>query len=204
MRNVFPAAERPVVVDLGDRVAGDHPTRAGYREPPQCVPLALLTNPSNTEKLIRLGVLDTNYQLSVWVLESGSVARGARSAVRQALRAASIADDEVSNAESIVAELGANAEIHAEPPYELRILSIGEMPMWCEVVDGDRDPATVSIILGKLHQGETEKSPDAETGRGLPLAYLLSQGRCRTYPTRIFSTNQAGKAIAFALPTRSG
>ncbi|WP_214323070.1 hypothetical protein [Nonomuraea sediminis] len=44
----------------------------------------------------------------------------------------------------------------------------------------------------------------AEQGRGLPLVRGLSQGYCRTYPTMITAYAAPGKAVAFALPTRSG
>ncbi|MEU0483958.1 hypothetical protein ABZ260_32835 [Streptosporangium sp. NPDC006013] len=44
----------------------------------------------------------------------------------------------------------------------------------------------------------------AESGRGLVLVRELSQGHCRAYATTTFATEAPAKAIAFALPTRSG
>ena len=44
----------------------------------------------------------------------------------------------------------------------------------------------------------------AENGRGLILVRELSQGHCRAYSTTTFITDAPAKAIAFALPTRSG
>ncbi|WP_157254988.1 hypothetical protein [Nonomuraea typhae] len=52
----------------------------------------------------------------------------------------------------------------------------------------------------------TQSTPSllAEQGRGLALVRELSQGYCRTYPTMIATYAAPGKAVAFALPTRSG
>ncbi|MEW9551937.1 hypothetical protein [Nonomuraea sp. NPDC050783] len=46
--------------------------------------------------------------------------------------------------------------------------------------------------------------PLAERGRGLALVRELSQGHCRAYPTVITTCAAPGKAVAFALPTRTG
>ncbi|WP_329079551.1 MULTISPECIES: ATP-binding protein [unclassified Streptosporangium] len=137
----------------------------------------------------------------VKVLQPGSASRRARAVVREVLREAGLDDDAIADAETIVAELAANAERHARPPYELRVLSLDGVPAWCEVVDGDPDLHEVRIILGLLHSVEEIGLPLlAENGRGLLLVHRLSQGRCHVHPTTTHTTGTPGKAVTFALP----
>ncbi|WP_440099317.1 ATP-binding protein [Streptosporangium sp. H16] len=138
----------------------------------------------------------------VEVLQPGSASRRARAVVREVLREAGLDDDAVSDAETIVAELAANAERHACPPYELRVLGLDGAPAWCEVVDGDPDLHEVRIILDLLHSVEEIGLPLlAENGRGLLLVHRLSQGRCHVHPATAHTTGTPGKAVTFALPT---
>ncbi|MFF3441696.1 ATP-binding protein [Streptosporangium sp. NPDC002721] len=139
------------------------------------------------------------------VLQPGSAARRARAVVQKVLRDAGLDDDAVGDAETVVAELAANAEKHARPPYELRVLSLDGVPAWCEVVDGDPDLHEVRVILDLLCSVEEIGLPLlAENGRGLLLAHRLSHGHCRVHPATVLTTGTPGKAVAFALPTRSG
>ncbi|GAA2873861.1 hypothetical protein GCM10010517_34450 [Streptosporangium fragile] len=138
-------------------------------------------------------------------LRPGSAARRARAVVRETLRRAGLDDGDIADAELVVAELAANAEKHARPPYELRIFSLDGVPTWCEVVDGDPDFHEVRIIFALLRSvAEIGLPLLAENGRGLLLVHRLSRGHCHVCPTTVFTTGAPGKAVTFALPTRSG
>ncbi|MDH2424926.1 hypothetical protein [Sphaerisporangium sp. TRM90804] len=168
----------------------------------------------------------------VRILPPGSASRRARAVIREALQGAGVREPAIGDAEIVVAELAANCERHARQPYELRVLSLGDVPIWCEIVDADPDLGEVSRVLDVLRlkvgpalgardgdDGEAVGLQEAEgvvyaraegldlfaeSGRGLLLAYQLSDGRCRAYPTRTIITGAPAKAVAFALPTRSG
>lgn len=151
-----------------------------------------------------------DYHVLVKVLTPGSAARRARAVVRQVLQDAGVGGEDLSDAELAVAELAANAETHARPPYELRIVTVDGSPAWCEMVDGDPDPGSVPLISAALRVLRTPRAFDPlavwsqESGRGLPLIHQLSGGRCHAYPTRTYATGVAGKAVAFALPSTTG
>ncbi|MER5622369.1 ATP-binding protein [Streptosporangium sp. NPDC002544] len=139
------------------------------------------------------------------VLQPGSASRRARAVVREVLQQAGLLEDDIDTAELAVAELAANAEKHARPPYELRIFSLDGIPTWCEIVDGDPDPHEIGIILNLLHSVKEIGLPLlAENGRGLLLAHRFSHGHCQAYPVITLTTATPGKAVAFALPTLSG
>lgn len=142
--------------------------------------------------------------LLVRVLRPGSAAHRARAVVRQVLGGVGVGERGMCDAESAVAELAANAEIHARPPYELRIISVGGVPTWCEVVDGDPGTERVSMILRELETGDPVTQWFLESGRGLLMVRRLSGSRCHVYPTRVCTTGAPGKAIAFALPLPAG
>ncbi|GAA3509234.1 anti-sigma regulatory factor (Ser/Thr protein kinase) [Streptosporangium album] len=139
----------------------------------------------------------------VRLLRPGSVFRRARAVVREVLQAEGVPGNDIADAETVVAELAANCERHARPPYELRVFSVGGIPTWCELVDGDPDLGWIPVILNRPH-AQTALDLFAENGRGLLLVRELSQGHCRAYPTTTFTTDGPAKAVAFALPTRSG
>ncbi|MEV7008945.1 ATP-binding protein [Streptosporangium sp. NPDC051022] len=139
----------------------------------------------------------------VRVLRPGSVSRRARAVVREVLQAEGISGEEIADAETVVAELAANCEWHARPPYEIRVLSLCGVPTWCELVDGDPDLGWIPAMLD-LPRAHPPLDLLAEGGRGLTLVRELSQGHCRAYPTTTFTTDTPAKAVAFALPTRSG
>lgn len=150
-----------------------------------------------------------DFRIMVKVLRPGSAARRARGVVRGVLRQAGLSGEAVADAEIVVAELAANAEKHAHPPYELRIACVGRVPTWCEIVDGDPDTRKVRLVLDHLQT--TADDPEGEpavrlteNGRGLLMAHHLSEGGCRTYLTMILTTNTPGKAVGFPLPTGSG
>jgi anti-sigma regulatory factor (Ser/Thr protein kinase) len=155
-----------------------------------------------------------DFRVLVKVLRPGSAARRARGVVRGVLRQAGLDEDAIGDAELIVAELAANAEKHSRPPYELRVLSVGRVPTWCEIVDGDPTVHEIRTLLKHLDTSEDDPlallphlSDDpllTENGRGLLMAHRLSGGNCRAYPTTILTTNTPGKAVAYALPTATG
>ncbi|MGS2644185.1 ATP-binding protein [Streptosporangium sp. G12] len=139
----------------------------------------------------------------VRVLQPGSASRRARAILREVLQESGLGDDAISDAELVVAELAANAEKHAHPPYELRIISVNAVPTWCEIADGDPDLHEVGIIFDLLHSVDELGLPLlAENGRGLLLAHQLSRGHCHVYATTTFTTGAPAKAVTFALPTR--
>ncbi|MEU4831728.1 ATP-binding protein [Streptosporangium sp. NPDC023615] len=139
----------------------------------------------------------------VAVLRAGSASRLARTVVREVLSAEGVPGEDVADTEAIAAELAANAERHARPPYEMRVFSLAGVPAWCEFVDGDPDPGWIPALLGSLRP-RAEPDPLAESGRGLLLVRELSRGHCRVYATAAFTTGVPAKAVAFALPTRWG
>ncbi|MFF0311105.1 ATP-binding protein [Streptosporangium sp. NPDC004379] len=141
----------------------------------------------------------------VRALPPGSASRRAREVVREVLRQAGLDGDAVADAELVVAELAANAERHARPPYEVRIFSLNGVPAWCEVVDGDPDAHEVAVVLGLLRLVKEIDAPLlVENGRGLLLVHRLSSGHCHVHPATAFTTATPGKAVAFALPTLAG
>ncbi|MBB2915203.1 anti-sigma regulatory factor (Ser/Thr protein kinase) [Streptosporangium becharense] len=140
--------------------------------------------------------------VSVTALHPGSASRRARAVVREVLRAAGVSPDDVADAETAAAELAANCERHAHPPYELRLLRLAGVPVWCELLDGDPDLGWIPALLGRSRP-PAAPDPLAESGRGLVLVRELSLGHCRAYLTTA-STGAPAKAVAFALPTRSG
>jgi hypothetical protein len=124
------------------------------------------------------------------------------------LERAGVADEQIRDAQLVVMELAANAEKHALPPYELRIYGLCGVPAWCEVVDGDPDLGEIPALLDRPIGGDEEDLPASEPleegGRGLLLVRYLSYGCCYAYATRTLITNRPGKAVGFALPTRTG
>ncbi len=145
----------------------------------------------------------SDVHMLVRLLRPGSVSRRARAVVREVLQAEGIAREEIADAETVVAELAANCEWHARPPYEIRVFSLCGVPTWCEVVDGDPDLGWIPALLD-LPLAYPPLDPFAENGRGLTLVRELSLGHCRAYPTTTFTTDAPAKAVAFALPARSG
>ncbi|GAA4200521.1 hypothetical protein GCM10022252_53860 [Streptosporangium oxazolinicum] len=141
--------------------------------------------------------------LLVAVLRPGSASRRARAVVREVLTAEGLPGDDVADAEAVAAELAANCERHARPPYEIRVFSLAGVPAWCELVDGDPDLGWIPAVLD-TSRPQVTPDPLAEHGRGLPLVRELSRGHCRAYPTTTFTTDAPAKAVAFALPTRWG
>lgn len=137
------------------------------------------------------------WHVQAWALPNGSAARHARKLIEQLLTDAGLVGGPVDDAVTIVAELAANAEIHGAHPYELRVVMVGNLPVWCEVVDAD---GGVADVAEHLHLGKAAVM--AESGRGLPMVATLSGGRCAVYPTTAMTTDAVGKAVAFALPGR--
>lgn len=138
----------------------------------------------------------------VRALPPGAPALRARTLLGELLRKAGLREDDVSDAEIVVTELVANGERHACPPFELRVFFLGDVPVWCEVLDGDPGHSALALVTERL-RSPREPDPLAEDGRGLLLAHRLTQGRCRAYPTRALTTGTPAKAVAFALPMLS-
>ncbi|WP_051751414.1 ATP-binding protein [Streptosporangium amethystogenes] len=162
--------------------------------PPEGVTVTSTGDPE--EALGQVGML-------VAVLRPGSASRRARAVVREVLLAEGVPGDDIADAEAVAAELAANCERHARPPYEIRVFDLAGVPTWCEVVDGGPDLGWIPAVLDS---SRPRIVPDlfAENGRGLLLVRELSQGYCRAYPTTTFTTDAPAKAVAFALPTRWG
>ncbi len=144
-------------------------------------------------------------------LHPGSAARRARAFVREVLQREGIPGDDIADAEMIAAELAANCERHGRPSYEMRVFILGGVPTWCEVVDSDPDLCWIPAVLDRPRVqtaldlfSESNSTLLTEDGRGLLLVRELSQGHCRAYLTTTFATDAPAKAIAFALPSRSG
>ncbi|WP_189161135.1 ATP-binding protein, partial [Sphaerisporangium melleum] len=173
-------------------------TTPGPQCPPAPPPAPAPQNPGPVERGPDIRVL-------VKVLPFGSAARRARAVVREVLQRAGVGRDAVTDAEIVVGELAANAERHGRRPHELRVFRIDGVPAWCEVVDGDPFPEKIRDTFQRL---ATLPEPDlpalTENGRGLLLAYELSEGHCQAYWTTTTTTGSLAKAVAFALPTPSG
>jgi len=169
--------------------------------PEHLASLSVPCQPLRRDTAGRLVEVDIQHPISVLIgpLPNGWAAREARTIIRGLLQREGLEPDDVFEAELAVDELAANAEKHARPPYELRVLAVGGIPTWCEIVDADPDLGWIPALL-------TRSAPPllVERGRGLALVRELSQGHCRAYPTVITTYAAPGKAIAFALPTRSG
>ncbi|MDF5759167.1 ATP-binding protein [Spongiactinospora sp. TRM90649] len=139
----------------------------------------------------------------VQALLAGTAVREARRVVRAALETEGLGEDAIFDAEVAVAELAANAVRHARPPYEVRVFTVAGIPAWCECVDGEPASGRVEAALALAGTGHGRGSL-AEHGRGLALVHGLSEGYCRAYTTALSGTGAPGKAVAFALPSRSG
>ncbi|MEV8638236.1 hypothetical protein AB0395_41945 [Streptosporangium sp. NPDC051023] len=143
--------------------------------------------------------------MTVKLLRPRSVPRRARAVVRETLERTGLDDDADADAETVVAEPAANAKKHARPPYELRLFSLGAIPTWCEVVDGDPDLYEVRTILNLLDSVEEIGLPLlVENGRGPLPAHRLSHGHCHVRPVTTLSTGTPGKVVVFASPVHSG
>ncbi|WP_424528243.1 ATP-binding protein [Sphaerisporangium viridialbum] len=162
----------------------------------------LCVQPAEQERKGEPAATLTPVRTLVEVLKHGSAARQARAAIRDVLRKADVKEDRIADVEMIVAELAANAERYATEPYELQILSVHGVPVWCEIVDGSPDLERVAALLDRLRTfKETDLPLLAENGRGLLIAHKLAGGDCEVYPTGSSSTGVPGKAVGFALPT---
>lgn len=137
------------------------------------------------------------WHVQAWALPAGTAARHARRLIEQLLTDGGFAGGPLDDAVTVVAELAANAEVHAAHPYELRVVMIGSRPIWCEVVDAD---GRVADVAEHLNPGTTAAM--AESGRGLAMVATLSGGRCAVYPATAITTDAVGKAVAFAFPGR--
>ncbi|PZG44542.1 hypothetical protein C1I98_17060 [Spongiactinospora gelatinilytica] len=131
----------------------------------------------------------------------GSAAHEARTVVREVLQKAGVDGEEIGDAEIAIAELAANAETHARPPYDLRIATMNGEPVWCEVIDGDPELRVVSRLLRGMGGFDPRAIWFQESGRGLLMVHQLSRGRCGVYPATTYVTGIPGKAVGFALPS---
>lgn len=160
--------------------------------------------PGQTSKPQADGTQFAGLRLEIHELPNERAVRHARAMVREVLRNSDARAGDINDAELAVCELATNAVAHGAGPYEIRFAMIGERPIWCEIVDGDDDLATVPEIIEKLQQTDvSECAPNEipqDNGHGLAIVHYLSGGRCRAYRTVLSSTGRPGKAVAFALP----
>ncbi|RBQ18084.1 hypothetical protein DP939_22235 [Spongiactinospora rosea] len=139
-------------------------------------------------------------------LPKGDAAHRARHLLRETLTQAAVADDQIADAELVVAELATNAELHGRGPLEIRIGTVVQKPLWCEIVDSDPNLGDVPTLLANLRATARDTLPTLdiplipEASRGLLIAHRLSNGRCYAYRTRLCTSTTLGKAVAFALP----
>lgn len=188
-----PAADPGAHLDTG--LNADLGTGLGVGRPGP--PAALNVDPD----LGLSAVLPGTGQPIVHPLRPGSVAHDARALVRELLRAAGTAAERIDDAELIIGELGANAEVHAAPPYELRVSQPATGPVRFELADSGPGVARIHAVFEHLRTTpDLEPLLMAETGRGLLLTYLLSGGDCHVHPTTLRHTATPGKAVGFALP----
>lgn len=145
--------------------------------------------------------LPSESRLTVCVLEPGSVAHYARALVRDVLLAAGVPAGRIDDAELIVGELGANAEVHACPPYELRVFQLADGPARFELADSAPGLERICAAFARLRTApDLDPLLMAEHGRGLLMTYLLSGGDCQAYATTLLHTATPGKAVGFSLP----
>jgi anti-sigma regulatory factor (Ser/Thr protein kinase) len=143
-------------------------------------------------------------RVRVWPLPASPAhhaERAARAIIRGVLHDADANRDDVAEAETIVAELAVNAVQHAVPPYELRVVFVGQSwPTWCDVADSGSD---IDRVRRRLRDAAVLGDSMCELelcGRGLVMVNGLSGGRCAAYLTTVCQTQAAGKAVGFALP----
>ncbi|PZG20565.1 hypothetical protein C1I98_37475 [Spongiactinospora gelatinilytica] len=129
---------------------------------------------------------------------TGAAVGRARAVLREVLRDAT--PDDLYDAELALAEIAGNAVRHSCPPYVLRMVMVGEHPVWCEVVDGHQ--GGLAAVLDGLSPAGAPGCDEvlADCGRGLMLVRVLSDGCCAAYPLR----SGRAKAVGFALPVAIG
>jgi hypothetical protein len=109
-------------------------------------------------------------RLLVWPLTPGSVARQARAALREVLNEAGVGGEPFGDAELMVAELAANAELHGRGPCELRIILSEGLPTWCEIVDS---LPGLKAVRDRLLHLEVLRRQAAPTGHDRPSGDLV-------------------------------
>jgi anti-sigma regulatory factor (Ser/Thr protein kinase) len=143
-------------------------------------------------------------RVRAWPLPAGAAhhtERAARTIIRRVLEDTGAGSDDVLEVEIIVAELAVNAAQHAVPPYELRVVFVGQTwPAWCDVADSGTDVERVRRRLRNAVMSGDALPELATCGRGLVMVNGLSAGRCAAYLTTVCQTQAAGKAVGFALP----
>lgn len=124
-------------------------------------------------------------QLLVKQLPPGTAARLARRLLRDALNRSGLPEEEICEAELVVAEAAANCERHARPPYELRICVLAGVPVWCELVDGDPDLGRLPALLHRRVEPGDHRQRDAWPSGERQDGELAGRGRrdggCRTF-----------------------
>ena len=145
---------------------------------------------------------ECGFSVTAWMLPPPAAARRARSLLRshvaRHIRDPDVLDDLV----LMVCELGTNAAIHAEGPYEMRILHYRGVPVVCEIADTGGGLDEIARHLRRPRDSTEVLGIDALRlgGRGLGVVAHLSEGRCGVHITRLCTSDRPGKGVWFAIP----
>jgi anti-sigma regulatory factor (Ser/Thr protein kinase) len=145
-------------------------------------------------------IAESPFTVTAWALSPNIAARRARSLLRSQVIDNIIDQSVLDDLGLMVSELATNAAVHANGPYEMRLLRHAGVPMVCEIADTG---GGLDVIAGHLRR-EPEQILNIDTlqmgGRGLAVVANLSGGRCGAHTTRLCSTGQPGKSVWFAVP----
>jgi anti-sigma regulatory factor (Ser/Thr protein kinase) len=138
--------------------------------------------------------------VTAWALSLNIVARRARSLLRSQVidhvPDQSVLDDLI----LMVSELATNAAVHANGPYEMRLVRHAGVPVVCEIADNGGGLDVIAEHLRPKPEQILNIDALQTGGRGLAVVANLSGGRCGTHTTRLCSTGQTGKSVWFAIP----
>lgn len=149
--------------------------------------------------------VDCRLTVTAWALPPETAVRRARSLLRSQLTDRITDQSVFDDLEIMVSELATNAVVHADGPYEMRILQHAGVPVACEIVDTGRGLDEIAEHLGR-HADPDDPAPPLDldalqpSGRGLGVVAHLSGGRCGAHTTRLHSTGRPGKGVWFNIP----
>jgi anti-sigma regulatory factor (Ser/Thr protein kinase) len=145
-------------------------------------------------------IAESPFTVTAWALSPNTTARRARSLLRCNVLDHITDQGVLDDLDLMVSELATNAAVHADGPYEMRLLRHVGVPMICEIADNG---GGLDVIADHLRpKAEQIVSIDAlqTGGRGLAVVANLSGGRCGAHTTRLCSTGQPGKSVWFVIP----